>query len=601
MKICLRCNLQFDDNANFCGQCGGKLQNIPPEQIFCPKCGNATKPESDFCPKCGWNIKKGKKSNIKHGVKNNAKKSFAKNKRTWAVALVIVILVIFLLFVPQIFVNPADKILLGMKNTMSESSLMNDLSKLKILNEDNYTLSFEGNTTDGEISLKYIVDDLKRQLITEAGNGGWTASLLEDEMQIVMPDNRMIVYPYRENPDNALADVFGEEVMEKANIRLQRLYDEKEIKKRQKEIILDKMRSLDFEDNVTRYFNINGKRRACKGYSTSISAKDIKDIYYDISDMLNEELDIQNSSVLMSWQDIEEIMSITDDYKVRAEFYLYKKKLVGLKIRGKKINIDARMGCENPGLNDMKITVINDYETMDMDISGQNNDEEECYDINIEDERILSLCYNDKIKEFNLTYCEDYSDIEAKIYIKPEITGISFEIADVKKTGESVFDGIINLKRGGKLEEASGDEVDINEYFEETGLFGYKEGYKDIQSANMIATAVQTALSQEETYDEAMQHYEWATDPIEVKAGNLGGGVFEQEVMSVIGGEIPTVKARILKNGKRVDGDSFWLRLDAAANIVEVYIKTKPDSFKLDESLSDFIMLYPTIDEMYAE
>lgn len=151
MKICLRCNLQFDDNANFCGQCGGKLQNIPPEQIFCPKCGNATKPESDFCPKCGWNIKKGKKSNIKHGVKNNAKKSFAKNKRTWAVALVIVILVIFLLFVPQIFVNPADKILLGMKNTMSESSLMNDLSKLKILNEDNYTLSFEGNTTDGEI------------------------------------------------------------------------------------------------------------------------------------------------------------------------------------------------------------------------------------------------------------------------------------------------------------------------------------------------------------------------------------------------------------------------------------------------------------------
>lgn len=64
MKVCSKCNIEYDDEFMFCYKCGEKLQqkvevveevieksNI--EQIFCPYCGKKVDSDSDFCGFCG--------------------------------------------------------------------------------------------------------------------------------------------------------------------------------------------------------------------------------------------------------------------------------------------------------------------------------------------------------------------------------------------------------------------------------------------------------------------------------------------------------------------------------------------------------------------
>ena len=47
MKTCLKCGAQFDDNAQFCNNCGFK------DIQFCPECGKPRTPGSLFCTGCG--------------------------------------------------------------------------------------------------------------------------------------------------------------------------------------------------------------------------------------------------------------------------------------------------------------------------------------------------------------------------------------------------------------------------------------------------------------------------------------------------------------------------------------------------------------------
>ncbi len=52
MKICTKCQLEFDDKYAFCDKCGGKLQEII-DMVFCPYCGNKIETSGEYCPFCG--------------------------------------------------------------------------------------------------------------------------------------------------------------------------------------------------------------------------------------------------------------------------------------------------------------------------------------------------------------------------------------------------------------------------------------------------------------------------------------------------------------------------------------------------------------------
>ena len=82
MRVCPKCNTEYDDEFMFCGRCGEKLQkkivvmeeateqnNI--EQKFCPYCGKEIDADSNFCPFCRRSLsEKETENNIEESIKN---------------------------------------------------------------------------------------------------------------------------------------------------------------------------------------------------------------------------------------------------------------------------------------------------------------------------------------------------------------------------------------------------------------------------------------------------------------------------------------------------------------------------------------------------
>ena len=52
MKVCTKCNLEYDDDCMFCKKCGGNLASNK-EKVYCQYCGKLIEEDSDFCPFCG--------------------------------------------------------------------------------------------------------------------------------------------------------------------------------------------------------------------------------------------------------------------------------------------------------------------------------------------------------------------------------------------------------------------------------------------------------------------------------------------------------------------------------------------------------------------
>ena len=57
MKICLKCNKDFDDNFDFCPYCSNHL-SVKPERRYCQNCGTWVNSDSDVscCPNCNGNL-----------------------------------------------------------------------------------------------------------------------------------------------------------------------------------------------------------------------------------------------------------------------------------------------------------------------------------------------------------------------------------------------------------------------------------------------------------------------------------------------------------------------------------------------------------------
>ena len=70
MKICPKCNLEYDDEYMFCHHCGSELQ-IKNEQRYCSYCGQSIDNDSDFCPFCGKSLSQ--KQSVNHSETSSTK------------------------------------------------------------------------------------------------------------------------------------------------------------------------------------------------------------------------------------------------------------------------------------------------------------------------------------------------------------------------------------------------------------------------------------------------------------------------------------------------------------------------------------------------
>jgi hypothetical protein len=61
MLICPACSTENPDNANFCEECGVKLEKT--DQLSCPKCGSVNPASANFCLECGIKLTAEDRSN----------------------------------------------------------------------------------------------------------------------------------------------------------------------------------------------------------------------------------------------------------------------------------------------------------------------------------------------------------------------------------------------------------------------------------------------------------------------------------------------------------------------------------------------------------
>jgi hypothetical protein len=58
MKRCDNCGLEFEDNINFCTNCGGQLHSVDnePKIKYCSQCGSQISDDMKFCTMCGLEL-----------------------------------------------------------------------------------------------------------------------------------------------------------------------------------------------------------------------------------------------------------------------------------------------------------------------------------------------------------------------------------------------------------------------------------------------------------------------------------------------------------------------------------------------------------------
>ena len=108
MKICPKCNEEYDDGFMFCHHCGEKLQqkieaveetsarnNI--EQKFCPYCGEEIDVDSNFCPFCSKSLsKKEVKNDIEKSIKDTETDYSDDNSSKWGTFIAVIKAILYL-------------------------------------------------------------------------------------------------------------------------------------------------------------------------------------------------------------------------------------------------------------------------------------------------------------------------------------------------------------------------------------------------------------------------------------------------------------------------------------------------------------------------
>ena len=85
MKICPKCNEEYDDKFVFCHQCGEKLQEKI-ELTFCQYCRKKVKIDGDYCPYCGNQL----------GINQN--ETYKVTNKSWLKNISCLFIVLFLVF-----------------------------------------------------------------------------------------------------------------------------------------------------------------------------------------------------------------------------------------------------------------------------------------------------------------------------------------------------------------------------------------------------------------------------------------------------------------------------------------------------------------------
>ncbi|MCM1268689.1 MAG: zinc ribbon domain-containing protein [Bacteroidales bacterium] len=475
----------------FCNQCGTKL---PEGAQFCPNCGNNIALEEQTpAPVEGqgaWQAA-GQMPAPMMPASGTAK------KKNWliyggiAVAAVLLLAVI-VSAVSNLILGKGGKVLKACSATLKEAPLLvEDLKDIpQILSGDSFLVGMElGNddlTVNGEfrnggkdkqISLRADMDDKNLAVLCGVHSGVFQASAEG-------LDHAFFYDPKGEN-DGYLTEGFREKELEQINELLETITsDQMNTETMQKNIlsaVVKEFRNLEFEDAKARNFKVDGKKRTCKGYLVSLDEKNAAGFLEAFSEAALRDMDGDTKDAAEDMVDllIDEIRK--ERFDADVSFYIYKKKLaaVALEIEDEEIRLEFEGGDYR--MQNMTLTVENDYFSDELTINGERKGKTETTTIAINGNEV-EIVYDAKSGAVSLEGKIDGERCRLEGVYRHSGSEASCELEDIVIDGKSLLQDagvMVYVKKKPGIEKYQGEKFDLGnaskEDFEE--LLGELEDY----------------------------------------------------------------------------------------------------------------------------
>ena len=397
-------------------------------------------------------------------------------------AVAVVVIVVACGISSGAFLGKADKILLACVKTSSKVEFLELEDVISVLGNDKYTIEGQMSQDDDKLSASYRNYGKDKGLVVDYSNDDVSfelqGMLSKNDVKVQLPDysNKIFSYNYKEEKTGYLADEIGEDNLEIMDNMIEYVYDndaEKDAKKLSKDV-LGVFRDLKFTKASKKSFDINGKDKNCKGYTTTIGADEAEaflDVVWEYyknrmrsftEDVTGEDFteDMQDD-INDAYDDLEEALDELDDFDVTI--YLYKGYVAAFvfEIDG----VEVEMVIHNPKSPLEEVTITAEYgRSGDIEIKwkGEMERDREQYTLRVAGERVLSIDYNKK--EGNVEFKVPGS-VSVDIGIQKVSGGVCYEV-DGDIDGDNVRMALTVSKKTEKLD-MDGDVVDIGNLSED--------------------------------------------------------------------------------------------------------------------------------------
>ncbi|MBO5460609.1 MAG: hypothetical protein J5983_02275 [Ruminococcus sp.] len=434
------------------------------QQKFDPMTGKPIM-EKRFDPKTGKPLKGGPKSKKKGGL----------IAIIAAAAVILIAVGIFAVVKSGMFLSAPNKVLLAASNTFTETTpLLENLTGLELLNEEEFTVDVSCEIEEGAISATVVNGKDEKQVaatldIPDVPEIEMVAGLDDEYVKLQIPSfsDDVLAYNYTKEKTGFLADNVDQMYLDMVDEMIAMVYegnDTEEITKDLKELFTSEYEKLDFEKVDKEEFEINDKDVKCKGYETTISEDTLLDLIDGIEDIYNEYYG--GSSELMYEMTGDTTEELFDEMRYSFEgmpdmditFYIYKNKLACINMDVDGSEAEIRFLGGDIRMQNMEIAA--DGETV-LEIKGKTDGSEETIRMYSYDMEMLKLEYESKSGEYTL-------DIgEGSVYVEGVLTSdkkeLTLAIDTLEEYGYSYGSGSITVSKGASAEKLSGELVDIGE------------------------------------------------------------------------------------------------------------------------------------------
>lgn len=407
-----------------------------------------------------------------------------KKKKTFAiigaiVAAVLVIAVVAVVIINSgVFLSKADKVAKAVENTFAEKgALAEDLAISDIMESKKYTMSIGAEVEGVDINVDYRVNKSELQIAGEVGASGifgidFIAGIADDELKVQIPyvSDKVFTYNYVEEKNGYLPEMMGEEQIEAFDKMLQTMFnteDKNGLNEKAYDALLEEYEKLEFEDASKETFEVDGKDRECKGYTTVITKENAENV-----------IDAWEDIYADSYEEMEELMAVLDPYgsynysdtfeelrymfeempDMEVTFYIYKNQLacIALEAEGEEIQIQFKGGDRRT----QNICLVDVDGSVEMEIVGSTDGSVETTEIYADEECLFSIVYDSKSGEFEIYGGED--EFYMAGVIEADKKGFDIEIEEVRDMEETLdLSMTVSVRSGAEMEEISGDEFDF--------------------------------------------------------------------------------------------------------------------------------------------